>query len=115
MVRISPTPITLSGNGQSSSWYDLTDVDESFVVTGALTGTLTVGLEIANDVDGKTDAVIVESYTASFAKKVNKPFPRTFRFRTTSGTGSVIIGFGQSGKKDITVNESTNTPQGSFS
>jgi hypothetical protein len=119
MARISPTPYTLVSNGAVSPWLDLTGIDGSFPFTIAITGTLTCALEIANDVDNKTDAVIAESYISSDARTVNKPFPRLMRFRNTSGTGTAIIALGRAvgtngNFADIPQLGTSNTPTQSF-
>ncbi len=89
------TPYTLTLNGQATDWFVMDDLATPFVITGKLTGTITVGLEISNDIANKSEATVVESYTASFAKVPQTPLPRRLRLRVTSvAGGSAIIGFG---------------------
>lgn len=113
---------TLDSSGEATSWITLDDIAAPFVITGKFTGTPVIGLEISNDPSSaKADANVVESYNASFAKVVNKPFPRRFRLKLTSWVGgqSVVVGVGkgfdsQGNYIDLHLEGSTNSPTGDF-
>lgn len=112
---------TLSQNGAATDWMNSEVAAEPFVVTCAINGTLTVSLEISNDrTAAKADAVAVQSYSASFAKTLNRPLPRRFRYRVTSYTnGSAVIGIGpavdsKQNQVEIPIEGSSNQPTGNF-
>lgn len=86
---------TLSQNGDVTDWMNMDEIADPFVMIGKLTGTITIGLEIANDIVSKSDAIVVESYTVSFAKVPVAPLPRRLRLRVTSvAGGNAIVSFG---------------------
>jgi hypothetical protein len=94
---------TLNTLNQATNWIDLRSLIDGFEFQIAVTGSITVTLESANDetYGTKADSVAVESFSTSVARIVELPLSKFMRFKVTVvAGGSAVISSGRGKNRD---------------
>lgn len=99
---------TINDASPTGDWLDTMTINGDFAAHAVITGTATLAVEVSNNYNNlttKSDAYTLEQFTGSFAKSWQRPYPRLWRFKRTTGTGSFVVsippldGIGTDGKK----------------